>query len=165
MDRDQYIRAELTELLDGRQAHVTFREAVKGLPWEMLGHVVGEFENTIWQIVEHMRIAQWDILEFSRDAEHVSPRFPEGYWPRTKAPASQGEWGHSLERFKQDLQEIKSLVLDSEENLWEPFPHGQGQTLFREVLVLADHNAYHIGQIVCLRKQLGIWGGSGSSHP
>lgn len=164
MNRDKYIRAELAELLDGRQAHVRFDEAVQDVPWEVLVEVAGDFEHTLWELVEHMRIAQWDILEFSRNAAHVSPEFPKGYWPQTKAPADRGEWDQSLVRFRQDLQDMKSLILSSGRDLWKPFHYGQGQTLFREALVLADHNAYHTGQIVALRKHLGVWSVSGLDH-
>jgi hypothetical protein len=107
--------------------------------------------------VEHMRIAQWDILEFSRNPKHVSPEFPEGYWPSSDAPPDANAWRRSIAGFHADLGALQNLVKDSKSDLFRPFPHGDGQTLLREALLVADHNAYHVGQLVILRRLLGAW--------
>jgi hypothetical protein len=104
-----------------------------------------------------LRIAQWDILEFSRDSNHVSPEFPAGYWPRSDAPTDEAEWNQSLTRFRSDLAEIRTLVEDPSTDLFADIPHGDGQTILREALLIADHNAYHLGQLIDLRRQLGLW--------
>ena len=106
-----------------------------------------------------MRIAQWDILEFSRRADHVSPEWPEGYWPRDGSPPDGGAWSKSIERFQSDLQALQKLVTDPSTDLYAPIPHGSGQTVLREALLAADHNAYHLGELVVVRRLLGAWGG------
>src|SRR5690606_12672042 len=117
MDRESYVRTQLVEFLDGRQAHVTFDDVVRGLSWQETGKSVIGFEHTVWQIVEHMRIAQWDILEFSRNPRHVSPKFPEGYWPEGTAPPHAESWEKALMLFRQDLEAMKTLIMDPEKNL------------------------------------------------
>jgi hypothetical protein len=104
-----------------------------------------------------MRIAQWDILEFSRDAKHKSPAWPEGYWPKNEAPPSAASWNNSLRSFRADLKAMAKLVADKKTNLYAPIPHGSGQTVLREALLVADHNSYHLGQMVLLRRLLGAW--------
>jgi hypothetical protein len=104
-----------------------------------------------------MRIAQWDILEFSRNPAHVSPDFPDGYWPSSDAPPGDEDWDASLASFREDLEAMCHLVADTTRDLLAPFPHGDGQTLLREALLVADHNAYHLGQLVLLRRVLGLW--------
>jgi hypothetical protein len=113
--------------------------------------------HTGWQLLEHVRIAQWDILEFSRDAKHVSPGFPEGYWPKTPVPADGSAWDKSIEAFQRDLQEMIKLVKNPKVDLFAKIPHGEGQTVLREALLVADHNSYHLGQLVDLRRALGTW--------
>ena len=108
-------------------------------------------------LLEHMRIAQWDILEFSRNAKHVSPEFPSGYWPKENAPPTGKSWDDSTMAFRNDLKEMESLVKDPKTNLYAPFKWGDGQTVLREALLVADHNAYHLGQLVTLRRLLGAW--------
>ena len=112
---------------------------------------------TAWQLVEHMRIAQWDILEFSRDPKHVSPAWPEGYWPKSDAPPTPAAWNNSLRKFRADAKAMEKLVADKTTDLFRKIPHGTGQTVLREALLVADHNAYHIGQLVLLRRLLGAW--------
>ena len=104
-----------------------------------------------------MRIAQWDILEFSRNAKHVSPPFPDGYWPDEDAPPDAVAWDRCLAAFRADLQAMQDLVADPSTDLFAPIPHGDGQTILREALLVADHNAYHLGQLVMLRRMLGAW--------
>ncbi|HXV59406.1 MAG TPA: DinB family protein, partial [Vicinamibacteria bacterium] len=112
---------------------------------------------TIWELLEHIRIAQADIVSFSRSADHQSPPFPEGYWPEDRAPESDEEWQRAREGLKNDLEAMKRLVADPEQDLLAPIPHGDGQTLLREAVLLADHNAYHLGQIVLMLKMLKLW--------
>jgi hypothetical protein len=154
---DAALREHLVKLLTEAQAHATFDNAVKGLPVELRGKVPKGAEHSPWQLLEHLRIAQWDILEFSRNAKHESPKWPEGYWPKEKAPADDKEWDKSVRAFKRDLKEIVELVSDEKTDLFAKIPHGEGQTILREVLLVADHNAYHVGQLVLLRRLLGSW--------
>ena len=151
------LREHLRKLLIGRQAHVRFEEALTGVPFQLQSARPEGAEHTPWQVLEHLRIAQWDILEFSRDPGHVSPRFPEGYWPQTATPPDEHAWGESYDRFKTDLLVMVDLVSDPDQDLTAPFSHGTGQTLLREALLIADHNAYHLGEMVLLRRMLGCW--------
>ncbi|HWC17388.1 MAG TPA: DinB family protein [Terriglobales bacterium] len=152
------LQQHLLNLLDFKGAHLAFDEAVRGLMPEVRGKKTKSIPHTIWQLVEHMRIAQWDILEFSRNGKHVSPKWPEGYWPESAAPASDAAWKKSIAAFRSDLEEMKRLVITSDDEvLYARIPHGEGQTLLREALLVADHNSYHLGQLVMLRKLLGAW--------
>lgn len=152
------LKQHLFNLLDFEGAHVGFNKAVQGLTTELGGKKVKGFPHTAWQLVEHLRIAQWDILEFSQNANHVSPKWPEGYWPESSAPRNEGVWKKSIASFRHDLDQMKKLVAETDEpKLYEPIPHGHGQTLLREALLVADHNSYHLGQLVMLRKMLGAW--------
>jgi hypothetical protein len=151
------LRDQLVELLGSSHAHADFEAAVRDLPPELRGKKVRGAEHTAWQLLEHLRLAQWDILEFSRNPKHVSPKWPEGYWPATPAPPDETAWDKSVRRFKADRKAMQKLVADPANDLFAPFPHGEGQTLLREALLVADHNAYHIGQLVLLRRLLGAW--------
>jgi hypothetical protein len=157
MPNDNALRQHLLELLRGGHAHATFDDAVAGFPVELAGKKVRGLPYSAWQMLEHMRIAQWDILEFSRSARHQSPKWPEGYWPSTAAPSKPEEWQGSLRAFRKDLKAMQSLVADEKQDLYARIPHGTGQTLLREALLVADHNAYHLGQFVLLRRLLGAW--------
>ena len=157
MTIDRSLREHLRKLLIGRQAHVRSEEALAGVPFNLQGARPEGAEHTPWQVLEHLRIAQWDILEFSRDPGHVSPSFPEGYWPETSMPPDEHAWGERCDRFKKDLIDMVDLVSDARQDLVAPFPHGTGQTLLREALLIADHNAYHLGEAVLLRRMLGCW--------
>ena len=149
-------REQLVTLLQGRGAHVPFERAVADVPEDRRGVIPPGAETSVWQQLEHLRIAQWDILEFSRDPAHVSPEWPGGYWPNAAAPA-EGAWQKSIDRVLADRAGMVALVSDPEADLHTPFAHGTGQTLLREALVVADHNSYHVGQIVLLRRLLGCW--------
>jgi hypothetical protein len=151
------LREQLVYLLKGGGAHVHFDDALDGLPVNKRGAFAEGLPHTPWQLLEHMRLAQWDILEFSRDPKHVSPEFPEGYWPKSPSPGSDAEWHKGVGSFKKDLREMIRLVENPRTNLLEPIGHGQGQTILREALLLADHNAYHLAQMVYLRRALHIW--------
>jgi len=154
---DAALREHVLELLAGGHAHATFEQAVKNLPVEFRGKVPNGAEHSPWQLLEHLRIAQRDILEFSRNAKHLSPKWPEGYWPKEKAPADEKDWDKSVRAFKKDLKELCALVEDEKTDLFAKIPHGDGQTVLREALLTADHNAYHIGQLVLVRRLLGAW--------
>jgi len=155
--RDAILREQLVYLLKGGGAHVHFEDALNGLPANLRGAFAKGLKHTAWQLLEHARIAQWDILEFSRDAKHVSPDFPGGYWPKTPVPPDEAAWDKSVKEFLRDLAAMVQLVRNPRTDLYKKIPHGDGQTILREALLLADHNAYHLGQVVDLRRALGAW--------
>jgi hypothetical protein len=157
MDETAELRKHVIYLLNEGGAHVTFDAAVARFPAAARGKKPKGAPHTAWQLVEHMRIAQWDILEFSRNAAHVSPEFPEGYWPKSEAPPADRAWNESLRKFRADLEAMAALVSDPKTDLLARIPHGDGQTILREALLVADHNAYHLGQLVILRRLLGAW--------
>ena len=151
------LREHLLYLLRGGGAHLDFEAAIADLPIELRGAKVAMVPHTPWRLLEHMRIAQWDILEFSRNPKHISPKFPEGYWPEGDAPPDAAAWDRSVTAFRADLQAMQDLVADPATDLFAPIPHGEGQTILREALLVADHNAYHLGQLVVVRRLLGAW--------
>jgi hypothetical protein len=157
MPSDKPVQEHLVKLLAGGQAHVTFDAAVKNLPAALRGKRPKGAEHSPWEILEHLRIAQWDILEFSRDPQHVSPEWPSGYWPKSKTPPNDKAWAKSVRAFNADLEAMRKLVAADSTDLYAPIPHGDGQTILREALLIADHNAYHIGQLVLVRRLLGAW--------
>jgi hypothetical protein len=156
-DQTQPLRDHLLELLRGGHGHATFDKAIEGLPAKLRGAQAPGLPHTVWQLLEHLRLAQWDLLEFSRDPGHVSPPWPEGYWPETTAPPDNAAWEKSVESFHQDLQAMQDLVANPQTDLYAKLPWGDGQTVLREAMLLADHNAYHLGQIVSVRHALGAW--------
>ena len=157
MDQDKSLRKHLLELLDAGHAHATFDNAVKNLPASLHGKRPKGAEHSPWEVLEHMRIAQWDILEFSRDPKHKSPEWPSGFWPSTPAPPNSKAWEKSVRAFRADLQALKELVAGKSTDLHAKIPHGDGQTILREALLVADHNAYHLGELVLVRRLLGAW--------
>lgn len=159
MPDDAKLRQHVVDLLRESHAHVSFDAAVADLPAALRGVRPAGLPHSPWRLVEHMRIAQWDILRFCVDPEHVSPQFPDGYWPSGDAPPDPAAWDRSIAAFRADLSAMQNLVTDPASDLFTPFPHGQGQTLLREALLVADHNAYHIGQLVVVRRLLGAWDG------
>ena len=154
---DAVLRKHLIDVLKGGSAHVQFMDALEEFPPNKRGTFAPGLPHTGWQLLEHARIAQWDILEFSRNPNHVSPGFPEGYWPKTPGPPADAEWDKSVQSFQNDLNEMIELVKNPRTDLFAKIPHGDNQTILREALVLADHNAYHLGQLVDLRRALGTW--------
>ena len=156
-DQTRILRDHLLELLKGGHGHATFDKAIEGLPANLRGAEASGLPHTIWQLVEHLRIAQWDILEFSRDEKHVSPDWPAGYWPKTATPPDDAAWEKSVESFRKDLQTVQDLVADPKTDLYAKLPWGDGQTVLREAMLTADHNAYHVAQIVSVRQVLGAW--------
>jgi hypothetical protein len=157
MKESDALRQHVLDLLRGRNAHVDFDATVADFPSKLRGAKHPGAPHTAWQLLEHLRIAQRDILEFSRNPKHVSPAWPAGYWPKTDAPPSAAAWNNSLRSFRADLKAMARLVADKKTNLYARIPHGTGQTVLREALLLADHNAYHLGQILLLRRLLGAW--------
>jgi len=153
---DEALREHVLKLLSGKEAHVEFDAAIGDWPVQLAGAKVANFPHTAWMLLEHMRIGQWDILEFSRNPKHVSPKWPEGFWPTSEAPASEKAWTNSIAEFKKDMRAMEQLVANRKSDLFAKFPWGTGQTLLREALLVADHNSYHLGQLVMLRKCMGI---------
>lgn len=144
-------------LLGDEQAHAGPARILEDVPPSLRGQKIPGAAHTLWQLLEHLRIAQWDILEFCRNLRHVSPPFPAGYWPPTAAPPDAAAWDRSVRDFHADLRAMIELVKDPKTDLFARIPHGQGQTILREAMLVADHNAYHLGQFVLLRRQAGAW--------
>jgi hypothetical protein len=157
MPNDKALREQLVKLLSSAEAHADFDAAVNNFPAELRAKKPEGAEHSPWQLLEHLRIAQWDILEYAIDAQHQSPKWPEGYWPESAAPASTKEWDESVRSFRHDLKRLCELVSDDSTDLYAKIPHGEGQTILRQALLTADHNAYHVGQLVLVRKLLGAW--------
>jgi DinB superfamily len=157
MAESDALRQHLLDLLRGRNAHADFDASVVDFPSRLRGVKPPGAPHTAWQLLEHMRMAQWDILEFSRNAKHKSPPWPEGYWPKTEAPPKAASWNNSLRSFRADLKAMAKLVADKKTDLFAKIPHGTGQTILREAMLIADHNSYHLGQMVLLRRLLGTW--------
>jgi hypothetical protein len=151
------LREQLADLLGKGNAHSDWRSILGGIPEAARGTKPAGSPHSAWELLEHLRIAQWDILGFSKNPKHVSPEFPQGYWPMTEAPPSATAWETSVKAFERDLEEMRELVRNPKTALFARIPHGTGQTILREALVLADHNAYHLGQIVLLRRMLRAW--------
>ena len=151
------VREQVMNLLRGGQAHVGFDDAVKDFPAKLRGVKPEGAEHTAWELLEHMRLATWDIYEFCKDGKHVSPKWPEGYWPKKPAPPNTAAWDKSVHALQKDLEAMGKLVTDPKTDLLAPIPHGHGRNILREVLLIADHNAYHLGQLVLVRRLLGCW--------
>lgn len=147
----------LEDLLKTGNAHASLDDALKNIPFDLLGEKPENLPYSIWQLSEHIRIAQWDILEFCRNEKHVSPKWPEGYWPSDAKPASKADWEKCIEQIKEDRKSFIELLTTSAENIYKPFDYGNGQTLLKEALVLADHNSYHTGEIIIMRRLLNDW--------
>jgi hypothetical protein len=156
MTDDQVLRKQLVRLLDWHDAHVDFNAAVDGIPPALYGAIPPGLARSPWQIVEHLRIAQHDILDFCVNPSYREMAWPADYWPPDAAPPSRTAWNESLTAYRHDVDALKRLVLD-QPDLSARIPHGSGQTYLREVLLVADHTAYHVGQLVLVRRLLGIW--------
>lgn len=157
MDDDKLVREQLLALLRGGNAHMSFDQAVADFPAEAYNRRPPNTPYTPWQILEHIRITQWDILEFIRDPEHESPSWPDGYWPAPEDEADQDQWEETIASFRTDLHDLQAIVSDPETNLYAPMPQGDRYTVLREILVVSDHNAYHIGEFAVLRQVMGTW--------
>jgi len=158
MKNDKALRKHLLYLLTDGGAHLDFDSAVKDMPFNLQGKRPKGGEHSPWEILEHLRITLWDILEFSRNPKHVSPAWPSGYWPPTQTPPNEKAWNKSAAEFRRLMEGMVGLVEDDSLDLFAPIQHGDGQTILREMLLAADHNAYHLGQLVEVRRSLGAWG-------
>jgi hypothetical protein len=157
MKADDLVRKELLALLEGGNAHMNLYDVLSDFP---LGHINSKTPYTpysFWHFVEHIRIAQWDILEFIRDPNHVSPKYPEGYRPRPDETTDSLGWNRTIDAFRSDLDALKNIVRDKSTDLFAPIPHAREYTIFREVLLAADHNAYHVGELAIMRQTMNIW--------
>ena len=154
---DTSLRDHLLYLLKGGGAHATFDATVAGFPANLHGKKVADLPYTAWMLLEHMRLAQWDILDFSVNPKYKSMDWPAGYWPKNEAPPSTAAWNNSIKEFKRDLSAMQDLVANPKTDLYAKIPWGDGQTVLREALLVADHNAYHLGQLVTVRRLLGAW--------
>ena len=150
------LREHLLYLLRGGGAHAGFEDVAGKWPLQLTGVKAANFPHTAWMLLEHIRIAQRDILEFSRSPKHVSPAWTEGYWPKAEAPPTEKDWKTSMSSFQKDLKAMEQLVANEKTDLFAALPWGDGQTILREALLLADHNAYHLGQLMMLRKSIGV---------
>jgi hypothetical protein len=151
---DTVLRQHLVNLLEGRGAHAEIEPALTGFPAAFAGARVAGIPHTPWRLLEHMRIAQWDILEFCRDPGHVSPDWPTGYWPVGDEPDTEAAWTGAVGSFMADLRAMIDYVSDARTDLYTPIPHGDGQTVLREAMLTADHNAYHLGQLILIRRAM-----------
>jgi uncharacterized damage-inducible protein DinB len=156
---DTALRQHLIDLLRGGSAHADFNSAVADWPEELRGKHASHFPHTAWQLLEHMRIAQYDILDFSRNSEYKELNFPDDYWPKRDKPPATDAWDESVASFQSDLKTMQDLVSNIKTDLFARIPWGSEQTILREALLVADHNAYHLGQLVALRRALGAWNG------
>src|SRR4030095_11750279 len=163
MPMNDPVREQVIRLLQGGQAHLTLDDVLKNFPPRLRGLKPAGAPHSAWQLLEHMRIAQWDILEFSRNGKHVSPKWPEGYWPASDRPPTDAVWKKSISAIKRDCRAMQKLVENPRTDLYSKIPHGTGQNILREALLIADHNAYHIGQLLLVRRLLGSWK-EGSDH-
>ena len=155
--QNRSLHEHILYLLQGGGAHAKFDEVIAGIPPKLRGQKPAGLPHSLWMLLEHMRIAQWDILEFTRNPKHVSPKWPDGHWPRTEAPPRPVAWNASVKKFRQDLKAMQNLVKNPKTDLFARIPWGDGQTILREALLLADHNAYHLGQMLDARRLLGAW--------
>ena len=155
--QDGALREHLLDLLKGGGAHATFEDVIRDFPAKFRGQKVAGVPYTAWMVLEHMRLAQWDILEFSRNRKYSAPKWPDEYWPKHETPASTAAWTAGIKRFQKDMKAMQTLVSNPKTDLFARIPWGDGQTILREALLVADHNAYHLGQLVTLRRALGAW--------
>jgi hypothetical protein len=157
MDHIKSLRQHLIKVLEGSEAHAEFAAAVADMPVALQGKIPKGAEHSPWQELEHLRIAQWDIFEFAVDPRHESPEFPAGYWPGDPAPPDEAAWEKSAQAFLADRKRFAEVLADDSTDLFAKIPHGDGQIILRQALVAADHNAYHLGQLILLRRLLGAW--------
>ena len=157
MEHDKALRKHLVDLLEMRGAHAGHNRALDGWPADLRGRLVEGSPYTAWQLLEHMRLAQWDMLDFSRNSGYKEKKFPDDYWPPSAVPADEKVWERSVAAFRSDLAEMVQLVSDPKTDLFAEIPWGDGHTILKEALQVADHNAYHLGQLVLLRRQLAAW--------
>ena len=158
-DKDKQLREHVVELLNGKGAHASFDDAVKAMPEKLFGVKPEGFRTPHGCCWNTYGIAQWDILEFSRNPKYKTPKWPDDYWPKNATPPSPAAWNKSIQQFRKDLKAMQDLVSNPKTDLFAQIPWGDGQTILREALLVADHNAYHIAQLVDVRRLLGAWPG------
>jgi len=156
-DNRKFIVKELIALIEGGGAHASFEKSVAGVSMDLITVVPDGLPYSIWQLTEHMRITQWDIVEFCLNADHQSPKWPDEYWPAAGEEIGKDKWEATLESLRKDRERFFDLLKDEEKDLYQPFDYGDGQSLFREALLIADHNSYHMGELIVLRRLLGDW--------
>ena len=156
MNEDKVLRQQLLNLLQGGNAHITFDQAIEKIPMGLINKKLHNFSYTLWHLLEHIRIAQWDILQFVCNPDHISPPWPEGYWPSENSVADRNTWDKTVEKFHYDFGAIRNLINNPDTNFYSPLPHAKEYTVLREILLVADHNAYHIGQLVTMGKMVKI---------
>src|SRR5208283_1600203 len=156
---DKALREHVIYLLNGGGAHARFDDIVKDMPEKLRGVIPSGLDHSAWMLLEHLRLAQWDILEFSHNPKYKAPEWPKDYWPKTPVPPSAAAGNKSIQQFRKDLKTMQDLVGNLKTDLYARIPWGDGQTVLREALLLADHNAYHLGQLVDVRRLLGVWKG------
>jgi hypothetical protein len=154
---DKSLRDHLIELLNGGHAHATFDAIIANIPSNLRGKKPANYPHSLWMLLEHLRLAQSDILEFSRNPKYRAPKWPDDYWPKTAAPPTPAAWNASIKKFRADLKATQALVKNPKTDLFAKIPWGDGHTILREVLLLADHNSHHLAQIIDLRRLLSNW--------
>jgi hypothetical protein len=159
MSTPQEVRDQLLRSLGGASAHPEILKSLESVPPEARGRRVAGLPHTLWQLLEHLRLAQWDILDYGRNPDYREGEFPNDYWPPTEAPPNDAAWRASLAAFRSDLESIQKMAADPDLDLLSPIPHLEGVTWFRQAMLIVSHNAYHIGQVVQLRRALGCWEG------
>jgi uncharacterized damage-inducible protein DinB len=157
MADDKALREHLLKLLKGGDAHADFEQAIADFPAELRGKTPKWAEHSPWELLEHLRMAQHDILDFSTNPDYKEKEWPKEYWPAQDAPPDPKAWDRSINAFCEDLKALRALVEDEKTDLFAKISHGNGQTILRDILVVADHNSYHLGQLVLLRRLLGAW--------
>jgi len=157
MTNDKALREQLATFLQGDQAHMSLADAVKGFPVKDMNLKPKSVPYTFWHLLEHIRIAQWDIVEFVKNPNYEELKFPDDYWPKKNAKATKKDWDHTLARYASDLREMIAIVKDPKTDLHARIPHGDGQTILREAILIVDHNSYHIGEFAILRQVVGNW--------
>lgn len=157
MSHDKALRAHLVKLLTAGEAHLVFDDAIRDFPVELRGRTPSGADHSPWELLEHLRIAQHDILDFSVNPSYQEREWPKSYWPETPAPPDAEAWDRSVQAYRDDLKAVCALVEDEATDLFAKIPHGSGQTILREALLVADHNSYHLGQLLLVRRMLGAW--------
>jgi hypothetical protein len=157
MSDESLVRKELVALLAGSNSHMGFEGVIKDFPLQHINSRASGVPYSPWHFLEHMRIAQWDILEFIRNPDHISPDYPEGYRPRAEEKADENRWHKTVRDFRADLHALQDLVTDPAIDLYAPMTHTPKYTILREILVVADHNSYHTGELAMLRQVMDLW--------
>jgi uncharacterized damage-inducible protein DinB len=156
-DAERALRDQLTRLLDGGMAHMTFDQAIADFPLDRINERPPNVPYTPWHILEHLRITQWDILDFMRNPDYKEIAWPDDYWPAPDAVTDDAGWARTIAAFHADLAAIRAITTDPQTDLYTPYPWGEGQNTLREILLVADHNSHHIGEFAILRQVMSTW--------